>query len=146
VAARQAFEECRDIEQSLGYQRGVATDIHNLGETAYKMGEYRNARELLCESLRIRHRLGLSRGYPYSFELLAQVNEKEGRYDHAVQLLAAAETLRIRIGAPLAQVEQKHVTAVLVSSRTRLGDVGYELAWAKGATMTTDQAIALALS
>jgi predicted ATPase/Tfp pilus assembly protein PilF len=145
VAARQAFEECRDIFQSLGYQRGVALAIHNLGETAYKMGEYANARELLSESLRIRQHLGLPRGYPYSFELLAQVNEREGRYEQAVQLLAAAETLRIRIGAPLEQVAQKHVMAVLARARARLGDVVFELEWAKGATMTTEQAIALAL-
>jgi len=146
VAARQAFEECRDIHQSLGYQRGVATDTHNLGETAYKMGEYANARELLCKSLRIRQRLGLPRGYPYSFELLAQVNEKEGRYEGAVQLLAAAETLRNRIGAPLEQVAQKHVTAVLEKARAQLGDVAYKLAWSKGAALTTEQAITLALS
>jgi predicted ATPase len=146
VAARQAFEECRDIEQSLGYQRGVATDIHNLGETAYKMGEYATARENLCESLRIRHHLGLPRGYPYSFELLAQVNEREGRYEQAVQLLAAAETLRLRIGAPLEQVAQKHVIAVLTKARAQLGDIAFELAWSKGATLTTEQAIALALS
>ena len=146
AAARQAFEECRDIEQSLGYQRGVATDLHNLGETAYKMGEYGNAREHLSEALRIRQHLGLPRGYPYSFELLAQVNEREGRYEQTVQLLAAAETLRVRIGAPLEQVAQKHVTAVLVSARSHLGHLAYELAWSKGATMTTEQAIALALS
>jgi non-specific serine/threonine protein kinase len=146
MAARQAFLEARDLFRSLGYQRGVATTIHNLGETAYKMGEYANAREHLSESLRIRQHLGLPRGYPYSFELLAQVNETEGRYEQAVQLLAAAETLRIRIGAPLEQVAQKHVTAVLVSARTHLGDVAYGLAWSKGATMTTEQAIALALS
>jgi hypothetical protein len=110
------------------------------------MGEYASARELLCESLRIRHHLGLPRGYPYSFELLAEVNEREGRYEQAVQLLAAAETLRIRIGAPLEQVAQKHVMAVLARARARLGDVAFELAWAKGATMTTEQAITLALS
>ena len=110
------------------------------------MGEYASARELLCEALRIRHHLGLPRGYPYSFELLAQVNESEERYEQAVQLLAAAETLRIRIGAPLEQVAQKHVTAVLAGARARLGDVVFELAWSKGATMTTEQAIALALS
>jgi hypothetical protein len=90
--------------------------------------------------------LGLPRGYPYSFELLAQVNEHEGRYEQAVQLLAAAETLRIRIGAPLEQVAQKHVTALLARARARLGNVAYELAWSKGATMSTEQAIALALS
>jgi non-specific serine/threonine protein kinase len=146
AAGQQALLECRDIYQSLGYQRGVATAIHNLGETAQKMGEYASARELLCESLRIRHHLGLPRGYPYSFELLAQVNESEERYEQAVQLLAAAETLRIRIGAPLEQVAQKHVTAVLAGARARLGDVVFELAWSKGAAMTTEQAIALALS
>ena len=146
LAARQAFLEARDGFRSLGYQRGAATAIHNLGETAQKMGEYASARELLCESLRMRQRLGLPRGYPYSFELLAQVNEREERYEQAVQLLAAAETLRIRIGAPLEQVAQKHVTAVLTRARTRLGDVVFELAWAKGAAMTTEQAIALALS
>jgi predicted ATPase/DNA-binding SARP family transcriptional activator/TolA-binding protein len=146
MAARQSFLEARDLFGSLGYQRGVATAIHNLGETAYKMGEYGNAREYLCESLRIRHHLGLPRGYPYSFELLAQVNEKEGHFEQAVQLLAAAETLRIRIGAPLEQVAQKHVTAVLANARAQLGDIAFELAWSKGATMTTEQAIALALS
>jgi tetratricopeptide (TPR) repeat protein len=146
VEARQAFEETREIFQSLGYQRGVALAMHNLGETAYKMGEYGNAREYLSEALRIRQHLGLPRGYPYSFELLAQVNEKEGRYEQAVQLLAAAETLRIRIGAPLEQVAQKHVTAVLARVRAQLGDVVYELAWSKGAGMTIEQAITLALS
>jgi predicted ATPase/DNA-binding SARP family transcriptional activator len=146
AAARQAFLECRDIYRSLGYQRGVAIAIHNLGETAQKMGENASARELLCEALRIRHHLGLPRGYPYSFELLAQVNESEERYEQAVQLLAAAETLRVRIGAPLEQIAQKHVTSALAKARARLGDVVFELAWSKGAAMTTEQAIALALS
>jgi tetratricopeptide (TPR) repeat protein len=146
MAARQAYLEARDGWRSLGYQRGVATAIHNLGEIAKNMGEYANARELLCESLRIRHHLGLPRGYPYSFELLAQVNECEERFEQAVQLLAAAETLRMRIGAPLEQVAQKHVTAVLAGARVRLGEVVFELEWAKGATMTTEQAISVALS
>jgi hypothetical protein len=90
--------------------------------------------------------LGLPRGYPYSFELLAQVNESEARYEQAVQLLAAAETLRIRIGAPVEQINQKENEAALNRLRDQLGDVGFELEWAKGAHLTTEQAIALALS
>jgi hypothetical protein len=54
--------------------------------------------------------------------------------------------LRVRLGAPLEQVARKHVTAVLTSARAQLGDVAFELAWSKGAAMTTEQAIALALS
>ena len=146
AASKQALLECRDIYQSLGYQRGVALAMHNLGETAQMMGEYASARELLCESLRMRHHLGLRRGYAYSFESLAQVNEDEERYERAVQLWAAAETLRVYLGAPLEQVGQKYSEDALTRLRAQLGDVAYELAWSKGVHMTTEQAIALALS
>ena len=85
-------------------------------------------------------------GYAYSFEFIADLDEAEKRYEHAVQLLAAADALRVRIGAPIEQINQKANVDVLTRLRTQLGDVAFELAWAKGATMTTDQAISLALS
>jgi tetratricopeptide (TPR) repeat protein len=146
TAGQSAQEECLEIYRSLGYRRGVATAVQNLGSFAFDLGDYTRARALFCDALRIRHELGLQRGYAYSFEYIADVDEIEKRYERAVQLLAAAETLRIRIGAPLEEVAQKHVMAILARARARLGDVAFELAWAKGATMTTEQAIALALS
>ncbi len=146
TAARQAFLECRDLYHALGYQRGVALAMHNLGFIAQNMKEYANARNLLCEALRIRHHLGLPRGYAYSFELLAEVNESEERYEQVVQLRAAADTLRVRIGAPLDRVSQHQSMADLARLRARLGDVAFELEWAKGVHMTTEEAIALALS
>ncbi|HEX5688862.1 MAG TPA: BTAD domain-containing putative transcriptional regulator [Roseiflexaceae bacterium] len=146
AAATQAYEECRDIYQSLGYRRGVATAIQNLGGIAYRQGDFARARQSFCESLRIRHDLGLPRGYAYSFEFIADLNEKEKRYEHAVQLLAAAETLRVRIGAPLDAANQNENEQAFTRLRAQLGDMAYELARAKGATMTTEQAIALALS
>jgi hypothetical protein len=54
--------------------------------------------------------------------------------------------LRVRLGAPVDQVNQQANEDALTRLRSRLGDVVYELAWAKGATLTTEQAIALALS
>lgn len=146
AAARKALLECRDIYQSLGYQRGVALAMHNLGCIAQAIGEYANARELLCESLRIRRHLGLPRGYAYSFEQIAQINELEEHYERAVQLLAVAETLRVRIGAPLERIERKENEDALMRLRTQLGDTMFDLEWAKGAALTTEQAIVLALS
>lgn len=146
TAAQQAYEESLDIYQSLGYRRGVALVTQNLGHVAYQLGDYARARALFCDGLRIRRDLGLQRGYAYSFEFIADVNEIEKRYEHAVQLLAAAETLRVRIGAPVEQVNQKENKDALTRLRAQLGDVIFELEWAKGATMTTGQAIALALS
>jgi len=146
ASAQQAREECRDIYQSLGYRRGVATAIQNLGSDAFDQGDYARARTLLCEALQIRRELGLPRGYAYSFEFIADVDEAEKRYEHAVQLLAAADTLRARLGAPVEQINQKTNAEALTRLRAQLGDVAYELAWSKGATMTTEQAIQLALS
>lgn len=146
AAGQQALLECRDIYQSLGYRRGVATAIQNLGGVAFDLADYARARALFCDALRIRRDLGLQRGYAYSFEFIADVNEMEKRYEHAVQLLAAAETLRARLGAPVEQINQKENEDALTRLRAQLGDVAYELARSKGVTMTTEQAIALALS
>jgi tetratricopeptide (TPR) repeat protein len=146
AAGQQALLECRDIYQSLGYQRGVALAIQNLGGVAYKLGDYARARALFYDSLRIRHDLGLQRGYAYSFEFIADVDEIDKRYERAVQLLAAAETLRVRIGAPVEQINQKENEAALTRLRAQLGDVVFELEWSKGEHLTTEQAIALALS
>ena len=146
AAAQQALEECRDIYQSLGYRRGVALATQNLGHNAEVLGDYDRARECYREALRIRRDLGLPRGYAYSFEHLADIAEIEKRYEDAVQLLAAADTLRVRLGAPVEQVNQQANEDALTRLRAGLGDVAYELAWSKGATLTTEQAIALALS
>ncbi len=146
AAAQQALEECRDIYQSLGYRRGVALATQNLGHNAEVLGDYDRARECYREALRIRRDLGLPRGYAYSFEHLADIAEIEKRYEHAVQLLAAADTLRVRLGAPVEQINQKENEDALTRLRAQLGDVVFELEWAKGATMTIEQAIALALS
>lgn len=139
-------EECRDTYQSLGYRRGVATAIQNLGGFAFDLGDYARARALFRDSLRIRHDLGLQRGYAYSFEFIADVDESEKHYERAVQLLAAAETLRVRIGAPVEQVNQKANEDALTRLRAQLGDTMFELEWSKGTTLTTEQALALALS
>jgi non-specific serine/threonine protein kinase len=146
AAAQQALEECRDIYQSLGYRRGVALATQNLGRIAEALGDYGRARECYREALRTRHDLGLPRGYAYSFEHLADIAEIEKRYEHAVQLLAAADTLRVRLGAPVDQVSQQANEDALTRLHAQLGDVVFRLEWAKGATMTTEQAIALALS
>jgi len=145
-AGQSAQEECLNIYRLLGYRRGVATAIQNLGGFAFDLGDYARARALFCDALRIRHELGLQRGYAYSFEFIADVNEMEKRYEHAVQLLAAAETLRVRIGAPVEQINQKENEDALTRLRAQLGDIAFELARAKGATLTTEQAIAIALA
>jgi predicted ATPase/DNA-binding SARP family transcriptional activator len=144
--AREILQETVEINRSLGYQRGVAHALQNLGEVATELKEFPRARELFHESLSIRRSLGLRRGYAYSFEGLAHLAEQENRVARAIQLFAAAHSLRLLIGAPLDADVQEQYTETLVNVRARVGDVYYDTEWSKGATMTTEQAIALALS
>lgn len=143
AASELAYEEYRDIYQSLGYRRDVATALQNLGGIAFDLGDYARARALFCEALRIRHQLGPQRGYAYSFEYVDNVDEAEKRYEQAVHLLAAAHTLRLCIGAPVEQINRKENENSLTRLRAQLGNVAFELVCAKGATMPTEQAITL---
>lgn len=59
---------------------------------------------------------------------------------------AAAHTLHMHLGAPVKQVNQQSNEDDLTRLRAQLGAMTYELAWSKGAKLTTEQAIALALS
>ena len=68
---RQAYEECRDIYQSLGYQRGVAIAIHNLGGVAQEIGDYATRQGITLRSACAFATIWVcQRGYAYSFELL----------------------------------------------------------------------------
>jgi tetratricopeptide (TPR) repeat protein len=144
--AREILQETVEINRSLSYQRGVAHALQNLGEVATELKEFTIARELFHESLSIRRDLGLRRGYAYSFEGLAHLAEQENQVARAIQLFAVARTLRLLIGAPLDADVQEDYTRTLVNLRARLGDVYYETQWSKGAAMTLDQALDLALS
>jgi tetratricopeptide (TPR) repeat protein len=144
--ARVILQETVEINRSLGYQRGVAHALQNLGEVATDLKEFTRARELFHESLSIRRDLGLRRGCAYSFEGLAHLAEQENQVARALQLFAAARSLRLLIGAPLDADVQERYTRTLVSLRARLGDVSYDIEWSKGAAMTLEQALDLALS
>jgi predicted ATPase/DNA-binding SARP family transcriptional activator len=146
AVAGEILEEAVEIDRSLGYQRGVAHSLQNLGEIAIELKDYARAKDMLHESLRIRRNLGLRRGYAFSFEGLAHLAEQENQVARAIQLFAAAQALRLLIGAPLDAYVLEQYERMLVNLRARLGDVYYEIEWSKGAAMTLEQAIDLALS
>jgi hypothetical protein len=52
----------------------------------------------------------------------------------------------MRIGAPVEQINQKENEDALTRLRAQLGDIAFEIKWSKGVHMTTEQAVAFALS
>jgi predicted ATPase/DNA-binding SARP family transcriptional activator len=145
-AASEVLQETAEINHGLGYRRGVALALHNLAETAIKLGNYPLAKQLNAESLQIRKELGLLRGYAYSLENFAILAERENQTARSIQLFAAAQALRQALGAPIDPSTQEGYEQLWAGMRCKLGEVHYELEWSKGWSMTTDQAIELALS
>jgi len=66
--------------------------------------------------------------------------------DRAVRLFGAAEALREAIGLLSAPQERADYDARLAATRSRLGVVAFEAAWAEGRAMTLEQAIEYALA
>ena len=112
-------------------------------------GGYANhadAWEILQETVTINRYLGYQRGIDSSIDGMACLAEKENRAARAIQLFAAAHTLRLLIAAPLdADVQEKYAQK-LANLRARLRDIIFEIELSKGAAMTLDKALDLALS
>lgn len=110
------------------------------------MKDFPRAREFFHESLLIRRGLGLRRGIAYSLEGMAYLAEHENQTARAIQLFAAAHRLRLLIEAPLDADVQKQYTETLAHLRARVRDVFYDTEWSKGAAMTLEQVLDLALN
>jgi tetratricopeptide (TPR) repeat protein len=145
-SAWQVLQETAAINRALGYRRGVALALHNMAEAATQLGDYVQARKLNSESLQIRQELKLPRGYAFSLENFAILALKEKQAERAIQLFGASRALRQAIGAPLDPATLQAYTNMLADLRAQLGEVRFELEWAKGSSMSNGQAIELALS
>jgi DNA-binding CsgD family transcriptional regulator len=67
-----------------------------------------------------------------------------GRHREAARLFGAADALRQRVGAVRFKIYDAEHESAVASFRNALGDGDFERAWAEGAELSTDEAIAYA--
>jgi hypothetical protein len=84
-------------------------------------------------------------GIVYTVEGLASLYVSEAQYERATRLFAWADAMREQIGDHRPPVEQASVERELVAIRSKLNEADVVRVSTKGSTMTTEQAIALAL-
>ncbi|MDQ4058597.1 MAG: hypothetical protein M3124_05685, partial [Actinomycetota bacterium] len=89
--------------------------------------------------------LGDLDGVAEAIEGLAGLAVAEERFVRAARLGGAADSLRRTLGIPLPEVDRVRLDGWLEEPRDRLGGEDFNAAWAEGAGMTTEQAIAYAL-
>jgi predicted ATPase/class 3 adenylate cyclase/DNA-binding CsgD family transcriptional regulator len=78
------------------------------------------------------------------FECVAILASEAESYREAARLFGAADTLRQRTGIVRYKVYDAGYHASVAEVRTALGDSDFETAWAEGAALSTDEAIAYA--
>jgi predicted ATPase len=140
------FEECLSLSREIGDTRGVALSLNNLGDVVYTLGDAVRARMLLAEALTLSRVVGWAEGTVESFEGIARAVAKQGQPQLAARLLAAAAALRLATQDPLRPAEQVAYDREVAAVREALGAEVFEAAWAEGAALSLEQAIAAALA
>ena len=81
---------------------------------------------------------------PDIVECLAGLVADDGNHEKAARLFGAADAIRQRIGVTRFAVYQTGYDAAIESLRDALGDSVFKAAWAQGAALSIDEAIAYA--
>lgn len=98
-------------------------------------------REALCIAVANGSRMWV----PEILETLAYVYALSAKHAEAARFLGAADAIRGRTGEVRWQMRESPYQMTIMSTREALGDSEFEAAWAQGAALSTDEAIAYAL-
>ena len=143
--ARAYTSEALEAFRSLGHERGIAFVLENLGVIELFDGRLDHAFEHLRDSLAWSRALGSPVGVVNALIGLAGVEVARGDPARAARILGAADALREESGA--AQLEAlearllDHARGKIVEE---LGEQAFDHAWREGASLTPDEALALA--
>jgi hypothetical protein len=143
VRARALYEQTADRQRRLGMVT-LRIVLVDLGCVLIQFGELDRSREVPRESLSLDLELGASVGSVMAaFAFLANARADPRR---ATRLLGAAEALRASSGEHMAAEGRVDYERNLASLHAQLDQATFEAAWAEGAALTPEQAVALAMS
>jgi non-specific serine/threonine protein kinase len=136
--AVRAFREIRD-------QNFLAYTLRRLGQVVCREGDFEKAVLLCGESLSLNQGLRDERGVMACLSAFAGIAVARGKFVVAARLLGAVESFLGRLGIrllPIDEIEYEHNVAAL---REKLARRTLEQAWATGAEMGVEKAVAIAL-
>ena len=110
-----------------------------------RQGDFQKARELFADGIRGMQKANLVIGLVFAVEGLASLYVNQGQAERAAQLFAWTNAMREKLGDPRPPVEQASIERDLAIIHAKLTEAELANCSAEGSTITTEQAIALAL-
>jgi predicted ATPase/DNA-binding SARP family transcriptional activator len=140
-----AYREGLEVATAAGDNAHASVFLANLSYFADHAGHYTEARRLGCDALRLCWSLGRRMMAAWTISELAGPELGLGRPERGVLLVGAAdEALRV-LGATRHPVDRSEHERVVRGLRGALGDDAYAALYERGARMTLDEAVTLAL-
>jgi DNA-binding CsgD family transcriptional regulator len=146
-AAVSLGDECLALADAHGEGWHKAYMMMALGVEVWRQGDLRRATELEKQSLMFNRALGDPLGVGVNLEVLAWIAAGEQRYERAARLLGALDTVWQAVGAPLSgygHLAGYHDECERLTRKT-LGSPAFDEAFAQGARLPYDDALAYAL-
>ena len=139
--ATAAAERGAAMAQRLGTPH---THAESLDELALALAPVDPARSLDLHhaALAVRVERGLRTHIPDSLDGLGHLAASAEAYVDAIRLFAASDDARTHSGCPRPRVDEPSHLATVTAVRAALGDAAYEEAYAEGAQLTLDEAVA----
>jgi len=143
--ARSLFEETITILKELGDINFLAYSIRRLAQLAWREGDYQKAIALCKKSLNLNQEVGDPRGVMACLAGFGDIAVAQGKFERAARLMAAVETQLSAIGIRLLHIDKMEYDRNLAQLRAQYDEKSLTKFWAKGKSMSLDEAIAFAL-
>jgi predicted ATPase/class 3 adenylate cyclase len=141
-AAHRCAEEALELARRLGSGWMQAGAERLLGRLALAVGEATEAERYVHDALGRLVAKGLALDIPECLDILAAVAATQGSFEEAAWLLGAAAAGRQRLGIVRFPPEPEFWASVERTTREALGPDGYDAAFAAGAALGADEALA----
>jgi predicted ATPase/DNA-binding NarL/FixJ family response regulator len=142
--AHDALDRAVAVARRLDMPRVLADALEQQGHLAAAADDLDRATDLHHEALAARVEHGLRTFSVDSLEALAALAARAEPTPEAVRLLAASDQARAALAYPLDPARRRAHQATLADLRAALGDRPFGQAWAEGARLTLDEAVAYA--
>ena len=145
-SAESLLEASLKLRQELADQFGIPRSLHDLGAVALSRSDLARAQTCYSQALALFRDQGDKRNAIKCVEGLAGVAAANNQVAQAAQLFGAAEAARKVIDVPLPKTWRANYDRALAIVRQRLDNATLASLWAKGRTISFEQAIEYALA